>query len=84
MKRVDAASNHADLLVSAFTSGSDETLVMVNRAQTPRRVSVQGAHSSWVEMERTSLEEGNDVSAPPEEIVVQPGEIVVLSTIKAE
>jgi hypothetical protein len=35
-------------------------------------------------MERTGLEEENAVSAVPLEVVVEPGEIVVLSTIKAE
>jgi hypothetical protein len=35
-------------------------------------------------MERTGLEEENTVSAVSPEIVVEPGEIVVLSTIKAE
>jgi hypothetical protein len=35
-------------------------------------------------MERTGLEEENAISAVPGEVVVEPGEIVVLSTIKAE
>jgi hypothetical protein len=84
MKRVDAASSDADLLTTAFTDGKDETLVMVNRAATARTVTVRWAGLNWVEMERTGLEEANDVSAAPAEIDVQPGEIVVLSTIKAE
>jgi hypothetical protein len=84
MKRVDAASGDADLLTTAFTDGKDETLVMVNRASTARTVTVQGVRLPWVEMERTGLEEENEVSAVPAEVTVQPGEIVVLSTIKAE
>jgi hypothetical protein len=84
MKRVQAASSDADLLTAAFADGKDETLVMVNRAPTARRVTVRGARSPWVEMERTGLEEPNEVSAVPDAIVVQPGEIVVLSTLKTE
>ncbi len=84
MKRVNAASSDGDLLSTAFADGKDETLVMVNRAATARRVTVRDARSPWVEMERTGLEEANEISATPEEIVVQPGEIVVLSTMKAE
>jgi hypothetical protein len=84
MQRVDAQSSDGDLLTTAFADGKDETLVMVNRAPTARQVSVRGASKPWVEMERTGLEEANQVSAAPEELVVQPGEIVVLSTAKAE
>jgi hypothetical protein len=84
MQRVDAASSDGDLLTTAFKDGKDETLVMVNRAATARTVTVRGASLPWVEMERTGLEEDNEVSAVPNEIAVQPGEIVVLSTIKAE
>ena len=84
MKRVDAVSNDADLLATAFTDGKDETLVMVNRAATAQKVAVRGVQAPWVEMERTGLEEENEVSAASSEIVVQPGEIVVLSTLRAE
>jgi hypothetical protein len=84
MKRVSVASSDPDLLTTAFTDGKGETLVMVNRAETARRVTVRGALSPWAEMERTGLEEANAVSAAPDEIVVQPGEIVVLSNMKAE
>jgi hypothetical protein len=35
-------------------------------------------------MERTGLEEENAISAVPAEVVVEPGEIVVLSTIRTE
>ena len=84
MKRVDVASGDKDLLATAFADGKDETLVMVNRAATARKVTVRGASPKWVEMERTGVEEENQVSAAPEEITVEPGEIVVLSSLKAE
>ncbi len=44
---------------------------------------MDGAQHAWAEMERTGLEEENALSAVPGEIIVQPGEIVVLSTRKA-
>jgi len=84
MKRVGSSSGDPDLLTTAFVEGVNETLVMVNRAATAREVTVSGSARPWVEMERIGLEEPNEDSAVPGEIVVQPGEIVVLSTIKAE
>jgi len=84
MKRIGAESSDPDLLTTAFTNGQDETLVIVNRAATARRLTIGGAAHPWAEMERTGLEEDNAVTAVPEEIVIQPGEIVTLSTIKAE
>ncbi len=84
MTRVDAKSSDPDLLTTAFVDGPKQTLVMVNRAATARTVTVSGAAHPWVEMERTGLEEENAVSAVPGEIEVQPGEILVLSTVKAE
>ena len=83
MQRVGATSDDGDLLTSAFAGDDAQTLVMLNRAATPRRVTIEGAQHAWAEMERTGLEEENAVSAVPREIVVQPGEIVVLSTRKA-
>ncbi|HEY1647990.1 MAG TPA: hypothetical protein VGF96_08415 [Terracidiphilus sp.] len=83
MKRIGAESSDPDLLATAFADGKRETLVIVNRAATARQLSVSGAHP-WLEMERTGLEEENKVSSVPAQIVVQPGEIVVLSTVKAE
>jgi hypothetical protein len=84
MKRIGAESPDPDLLATAFAGDGNETLVLVNRASTARKIAVAGAAHAWAEMERTGLEEANAVSAAPGEIVVQPGEIVVLSTIKAD
>ncbi len=84
MKRVGATSSDPNLLTTAFTNGKDETLVMVNRGTTARKITVSGASHPWMQMERTGLEQVNQVSAVPSQIVVKPGEIVVLSTIKAE
>jgi hypothetical protein len=84
MKRVGASTSDPDLLTTAFAGNGKETLVMINRGITARKVAVSGASHPWVEVERTGLEEPNEVSAVPDQIVVKPGEIVVLSTIKAE
>lgn len=84
MKRVGVTSSDPNLLTTAFAGDGNETLVMVNRGITPCKITVSGASHPWVQMERTGLEEVNEVSTVPDQIVVQPGEIVVLSTIKAE
>ena len=83
MRRLGTEADDGDLLTTAFADGKNETLVMVNRAAAARKVTVLGAAHPWVEMERTGLEADNAVSAVPAEISVEPGEIVVLSTVKA-
>jgi hypothetical protein len=84
MKRIGVTSSDPNLLTTAFKNGKDETLVMVNRGTTPRKITVSGAAHQWVQMERTGVEQVNEVSAVPSQIVVEPGEIVALSTITAE
>jgi len=84
MQRVSVDTGDPDLLATAFTDEHNETLIVVNRSATARKLTVQGAVHPWVEMERTGLEDENADSAAPGEVVVEPGEIVVLSTIKAE
>jgi O-glycosyl hydrolase len=84
MQRIGAASTDPDLLTSAYADAANETLIAINRSTTARKLAVKGATHNWTEMERTGLEEENAVSSVPAEIVIQPGEIVVLSTIKAE
>jgi hypothetical protein len=84
MQRIGAETGDPDLLATAFADAHNETLVVVNRSATARRLAVSGAAHPWAEMERIGIEEENAVSQAPQEIVVQPGEIVVLSTLKAE
>ncbi len=84
MQRVGVDTADPDLLATAFADGQHQTLVVINRSATARKLTVEGAAHPWVEMERTGLEEENAVSTVPAEVVVEPGEIVVLSTIKAE
>ncbi|MGO8759103.1 MAG: hypothetical protein ACLQG3_13355 [Terracidiphilus sp.] len=84
MKRIGAESADPGLLATAFADGQNQTLVVMNRSTIGRKLAVRGATHQWAEMERTGLEEENSVSAVPPEIVVQPGEILVLSTVKAQ
>jgi len=81
MVRVGASSDDAELLTTAFADAKNSTVVMVNRSSSARKVSVAG---KWVEMERTGMAEENAVSSPVGEVVVGPGDIVVLSTFAAE
>jgi len=74
-------SDDAELLITAFADAKNETVVMVNRDSSARKVSVAG---KWVEMERTGLTEENAVSAAAGDVVMGPGEILVLSTFAAE
>jgi hypothetical protein len=84
MKRVDAASSNPDLLTAAFESDSKASLVVLNRSTEPRKLDIQWTGRQWKEIERTSLSSENAVSPfEPDEIIVQPGEIVTLSTFAA-
>jgi O-glycosyl hydrolase len=84
MKRIGVETGDPDLLATAFAGGNDESLIVINRSATARRLAVQGAAHPWAEIERTGLEEENAVSPFRTDNVIQPGEIVVFSTIKAE
>jgi O-glycosyl hydrolase len=84
MQRVGVETADRDLLATAFMEGKNETLVMVNRGTVALKVAVAGGSKPWAEMERTGIEEANAVSTVPAELVVAPGEIVVLSTVAAE
>ena len=84
MQRIGVSTGDPDLLATAFAGANNETLVVINRSTTARKLAVDGAAHPWAEIERTGLEEENSVSAVTPEITVEPGEIVVLSTIKAE
>jgi O-glycosyl hydrolase len=88
MQRVGVGADQDELLTTAYADEKDETLVMVNRGTAAAKVTVQGAAKRWAEMERVGLEEENAVSSVPAagmaDVVVEPGEIVVLSTVTAE
>ena len=84
MQRIGASSSQGELLTTAFADGQDETLVMVNRGTEAAKVNVQGAAKGWAEMEVVGLEEENKVTSIPADVVIEPGQIVVLSTVKAD
>lgn len=84
MQRVGASVEDGDLLTTAYADARNQTLVMINRGAAARTVKIAGATQKWIEMERTGAEEENAIGAAPEQIVVEPGEIVVLSTLHAE
>ncbi len=88
MVRVGAASTNPDMLVSAFDDGKDgSTVVILNRSVTAQRLSVQWPGKQWKQVERTSPYLGNEDSIPDASgtlhTIVQPGEILTLSTIVA-
>jgi hypothetical protein len=84
MRRVEAKTANPDLLTAAFVDGAKASLVVLNRSTTPEKLDVQWAGRRWSEIERTSLNSENETSTSvPAEIVVQPGEIVTLSTFTA-
>jgi hypothetical protein len=84
MVRVDSSSSNGDLLVSAYEGGgngaSTRTLIATNRSTSPQTLTVNWPGSVWKSMERVSQYAENVPEAAPAKIVVQPGEIVTLST----
>ncbi|MBN1421858.1 MAG: hypothetical protein JXP34_23995 [Planctomycetes bacterium] len=89
MARVEASSTCADLLASAF-EGADgaRTVILLNRALTPARVSVAGASGRFSWLERVDPYRENEISPSPDpcpagatEVVVPPGAIATLSTV---
>jgi len=84
MRRVEAKTANPDLLTAAFEDGAKASLIVLNRSTVPEKLDVQWAGRRWSEIERTSLYSENETSTSvPAEIIVQPGEIVTLSTFTA-
>ena len=84
MNRVGVETGDSDLLATAFADSKNETLVVINRSTTSRRLAIQGESHSWTEIEHTGLEEENAVTPFRTDNVIQSGEILVLSTLKAQ
>jgi O-glycosyl hydrolase len=82
MVRVDASSSNPDLLVSAY-GGSEKTrtVILTNRGNTPQSLTVNWPGTTWNEMERVSQYSENSREPIPAKIVIQPGEIITLSTL---
>ena len=82
MVRVDANSSNPDLLVSAYEGKENaRTLIATNRSNAPQSLTVNWPGTSWNEMERVSQYSENNREPIPAKIVIQPGEIVTLSTL---
>jgi O-glycosyl hydrolase len=82
MVRVDADSSNPDLLVTAYQGdGNTRTLIATNRGGIPQTLAVNWPDTAWKEMERVSQYADNQRESVPAQIVVQPGEIVTLSTL---
>jgi hypothetical protein len=84
MKRVDAKSSNPDLLAAAFQGADKSTLVVLNRSTEQQRLDARWVGKQWHEIEHTNLYSENETTTSvPTEVVVQPGEIVTLSTFSA-
>jgi len=84
MVRVSADSGDPDLLATAFRSKSGAmTLIFLNRSTAPKEISLPGEGRHTIKaIERASLYRENSVdTAPRGSIVVEPGEIVTVSTV---
>lgn len=85
MVRVEVDSSNADLLASGYADGYQTTLILLNRSVTARRVSISWPGITWSEIERTSTYSANQMlPASGSGILIQPGEIVTLSTLRTE
>ena len=84
MQRIGVETGDPDLLATAFADAQNETLVVIIRSTPSRRLDLQGASHAWAEIEHTGLEDENSVAPFRTGNVIQPGEILVLSTIKAQ
>ena len=88
MKRIGAVSADPALRITAFADGDKRTFVVTNSSAAPRTVTIRGAESHWREIERVGPEEENLVQPVTQpslgELRVAPGEIVILSTLKAD
>lgn len=82
MRRVEVATADPDLLATAFRDQHNRTLVVLNRSTVAKQLSIHWNGVQWREMERTSLYQQNADSAVPSQIVIQPGEILTLSTLQ--
>lgn len=84
MKRVESESGDGDLLTAAFTDGARSSLIVMNRSTEAKRLNVAWNGTKWTRMEKTSFYSENVEQAVPDEVVVQPGEIVTLSNFSAD
>ncbi len=84
MVRVDANSSNPDLLVTAYEgNGNRRTLIATNRGLVPQVLTLNWPGTTWTDMERVSQYAENQREDVPAKVLIQPGEIVTLSTLEA-
>lgn len=84
MKRVDAETSDPDLLATAYVGPAQEaTVIVLNRSNEPRKLTIAWSGVAWKELERTSQYLQNQLTTPTRDLTIQPGEIVTLSSIAA-
>jgi hypothetical protein len=78
----DASSTNPDLLVSAY-EGKDKmrTVIATNRSTSPQSLTVNWPGTTWSELELVSQYDENERETGSNRTVIQPGEIVVFSTM---
>lgn len=82
MQRVNVQTSNPNLLATAFRGANGEaTVILLNRSDEPQHVNVNWSGIGWKEMERVSPYLANSVSEVPAQIVIEPGEIMTLSTV---
>lgn len=83
MQRVSSDSSDPNLLTVAFAKNDERTLVLLNRGTHALRIQLDPDSAHWKTMERTSFYAENVEQPADANLLVQPGEIVTLSTIAA-
>lgn len=83
MHRIESDSANHDLLTAAFTDGTRNTLIVLNRSTSAQRLHLDWAGTHWTELERTNFYSENIDSSAPSDIIVAPGEIITLSNFNA-
>jgi hypothetical protein len=85
MVRLDAASSDKDLLVSAYEGPQGQrTVILTNRSTRTIDLAAPWQGTRWKEMEMVSQYSENDLLTPSLNIALQPGEIVIYSTVRVE
>jgi O-glycosyl hydrolase len=83
MHRVETSVDNPDLLTAAFTDGQHSSVIVLNRSTHSQRLHLDWQGTRWSQMERTSFYAENEEKDLPQEMVIQPGEIVTLSNFRA-
>jgi hypothetical protein len=83
MHRIESDSPNHDLLTAAFTDGTRNTLIVLNRSTSAQHLHVDWTGAHWTELERTNFYSENVDTMAPSDVVIAPGEIVTLSNFSA-